>query len=358
MNIHTFWDNNKWGKKKEKYYEHVNEILVTYNDKFKQQLMNELREYNIDIVESTNKIIRYSCKSFVDILNLIKSNEPIFLQYYQPVLSKFDINNQNEMNCSIKKICDFLSSDISYCVQVISYDDTLNFKTTQNLKYLIINEIHNQNLSVSIGNENTRILVSIIKGIAYIGVLNNDDCISDRIGGILYYSHKNTISRAELKLEECFSKYNINNPTQEKHALDLGASPGGWTHFLSKHNYIVDSVDPAKLDKRLLSLNSVTHYKMTAQNFLESKNKNKSYELIVDDMKLSVHDTVNIILDLLPCLKSGGNLILTLKLDNKGITKQIIFAKTKLEIYFEKIHIKHLYYNRHEVTLYAENFMK
>lgn len=62
----------------EKYYEHVNEILVTYNDKFKQQLMNELREYNIDIVESTNKIIRYSCKSFVDILNLIKSNEPIF----------------------------------------------------------------------------------------------------------------------------------------------------------------------------------------------------------------------------------------------------------------------------------------
>lgn len=127
---------------------------------------------------------------------------------------------------------------------------------------------------------------------------------------------------------------------------------------MSKHNYIVDSVDPAKLDKRLLSLNSVTHYKMTAQNFLESKNKNKSYELIVDDMKLSVHDTVNIILDLLPCLKSGGNLILTLKLDNKGITKQIIFAKTKLEIYFEKIHIKHLYYNRHEVTLYAENFMK
>lgn len=91
------------GKKMEKYYEHVNEILVTYNDKFKQQLMNELREYNIDIVESTNKIIRYSCKSFVDILNLIKSNEPIFLQYYQPVLSKFDINNQNEMNCSIKK---------------------------------------------------------------------------------------------------------------------------------------------------------------------------------------------------------------------------------------------------------------
>ena len=71
MNIHTFWDNNKWGKKMEKYYEHVNEILVTYNDKFKQQLMNELREYNIDIVESTNKIIRYSCKSFVDILNLI-----------------------------------------------------------------------------------------------------------------------------------------------------------------------------------------------------------------------------------------------------------------------------------------------
>ena len=48
------------GKKMEKYYEHVNEILVTYNDKFKQQLMNELREYNIDIVESTNKIIRYN----------------------------------------------------------------------------------------------------------------------------------------------------------------------------------------------------------------------------------------------------------------------------------------------------------
>jgi 23S rRNA (cytidine2498-2'-O)-methyltransferase len=55
------------------------------------------------------------------------------------------------------------------------------------------------------------------------------------------------VSRSEFKLEELFKTAGLDLPSRGV-ALDLGASPGGWTRILRRRGLTVWAIDPAALD--------------------------------------------------------------------------------------------------------------
>lgn len=91
--------------------------------------------------------------------------------------------------------------------------------------------------------------------------------LSDWAGGrIRLAARKEQVSRAEFKLEELFT--HIDLPEGEV-AVDLGASPGGWTRILRSHGFSrVHAVDPADIDERVMNIGGVEHHKTTAGEFI------------------------------------------------------------------------------------------
>ncbi|BBN14720.1 hypothetical protein MPTK1_6g13900 [Marchantia polymorpha subsp. ruderalis] len=134
---------------------------------------------------------------------------------------------------------------------------------------------------------------------------------------------KDYIARAALKLEEvtqvCGFKLN-----KDMIAMDLGASPGAWTQFLSKHIQRVVAVDPAELNGQVLQQN-VTHIRKLAQDATEELvawSEGKGYDLLVCDVNRHPVEAAKLVSPLLPYLKEGGLLVLTLKFHGRGRDKE------------------------------------
>jgi len=70
-------------------------------------------------------------------------------------------------------------------------------------------------------------------------------------------------SRAYLKLWEAFTLLGT-RPQPGETCLDLGASPGGWSHVLGKLGAHVIAIDKAPLDPRVLAMPSVEQRKESA----------------------------------------------------------------------------------------------
>ena len=161
------------------------------------------------------------------------------------------------------------------------------------------------------------------------------------------------ICRAEFKIEEAFEVFGIQVREGMK-ALDLGAAPGGWTHYLNKKGIRVDAVDPAALDDALLEQPNVRHYRMTAQEFARIHGED-TYDLIVNDMKMDNNQSMDILCEMSRLLEKNGECLMTLKLPKEGVQKRINVVRKVLGERFGTVRIRQLYYNRSEATVYVKN---
>ena len=185
----------------------------------------------------------------------------------------------------------------------------------------------------------------------YLSVDSLEDLPTNYRAGAPHYAVGEEISRAEFKLIEAFERFNIKS-NNIKTAIDLGASPGGWTHALSQMNIKVSAVDPAELDERVVKLKNVTHYKMTSQEYL--KVAKEKYDLIVDDMKMFGDKSGHIVCNCLPLLNEKCKLLMTIKLAETKLYEQILNALSILKDCFTIISVKKLFYTRQEVIVYAQ----
>lgn len=80
------------------------------------------------------------------------------------------------------------------------------------------------------------------------------------------------VCRAFYKIKECYEQtfpLILSWPLPDPEtciSCDVGASPGGWTQFLSRHCARVIAVDPGLLDPAVLSLSNVTYIGATLQD--------------------------------------------------------------------------------------------
>ncbi|MCM6776380.1 hypothetical protein NDR87_20770 [Nocardia sp. CDC159] len=185
-----------------------------------------------------------------------------------------------------------------------------------------------------------------------IGAAATVDQLSDWPGGrIRLARHADQISRAEFKLEEAFQILDITAP-ENGTALDLGASPGGWTKVLRRYGLEVWAVDPADLDPRLARDRGVRHLRMTAGEFF--RQHRREFDVVVDDMKMAPELSCKIMNDAARALRPGGLAIVTLKLSPNKPTRTVRHCLDLLDGKYRLIAARQLQHNRHEVTVVAQ----
>lgn len=182
-----------------------------------------------------------------------------------------------------------------------------------------------------------------------VGLTRREDALCDWPGGRLSLaSGAHQVSRAELKLEELHKLFPL-PPGRGRRALDLGASPGGWTRVLLDRGFEVSAVDPAPLDRRVMADDRVVFHQTTAGRFLEGPVP--GVDLVVNDMRMPPELSCRLMTDAAKHLTPGGYGVVTLKISPRDALRSVRRATGIFATAYEIVFLRQLFHNRHEVTL-------
>ncbi|MER7248871.1 SAM-dependent methyltransferase [Kribbella sp. NPDC000426] len=184
-----------------------------------------------------------------------------------------------------------------------------------------------------------------------IGVNRLADSLSDWPGGRMRLARGDErVSRSEFKLEEAIATFGLVLPAGGK-AVDLGASPGGWTRILRLHGQEVWSVDPGSLDPRLRRDRRIHHEATTAGRFFAANRVR--FDVVVNDMRMDQLMSARMMLDAAAQLRRGGLAIVTLKGGGKNPLDGARRGIEVLREQYDVLHARQLHHNRNEITVVA-----
>jgi 23S rRNA (cytidine2498-2'-O)-methyltransferase len=188
------------------------------------------------------------------------------------------------------------------------------------------------------------------KGIV-LGSNGTANALSDWPGGrVRLAKPKGQISRAEFKLEELFRNEDLPLPDGGA-ALDLGASPGGWSRILLERGFEVWAVAPAELDRRLANAPKLHHVQTTAGPFLAGTEQ--TFALVVNDMRMMPGLSASVMNSAARKLAPGGLAIMTHKLSPHDALRTVKDTFRVLRRSYEIVFARQLHHNRNEITVVA-----
>jgi 23S rRNA (cytidine2498-2'-O)-methyltransferase len=155
---------------------------------------------------------------------------------------------------------------------------------------------------------------------------------------------KNPPNRAYLKLWEALSYLN-RYPTSGETALDLGASPGGWSYVLQKLGAKVTSIDKAPLDPRVATLPGITFIQQSAFAY-DPSDLEQAYDWVFSDVACYPERAYDLIVKWLDS-NQAKQLIFTIKLQGKTDLKSLDRFRD-----IPRSKIVNLFYNKHEATFF------
>jgi len=312
--------------------------IVFYQDIFYDAILDELK-----IDDNSMKKLFESCALlyFNDIEKIRKSK---FIRHFYDV--KFELNGNETTNNETKSILDFIKSNLKtkeFALHALYYQH--ESKTSVILEDLINNGFIN-----NLENPQSIVSITFVNNSVFLGINFKDELPTNYKGGQPHFKeNKDTICRAEFKLLEAIKNFKIDF-SNDKTAIDLGASPGGWSKVLIEYGLKVDAIDPAFLDPRIE--NHVEHYQMTTQEFLKN-HYNMKYDVIVNDMKMNADYSCNLMNEFSQYLKTNGKAIVTLKLISIDYSnEEVDDALDILKECYNIIAVKQLFHNRQELTVY------
>ncbi|RKP56917.1 SAM-dependent methyltransferase [Cohnella endophytica] len=185
----------------------------------------------------------------------------------------------------------------------------------------------------------------------FMGCSTPRDNLSDWPGGsVRFRKDEGLISRAAFKLLEAERAFNL--PLDRfSNALDLGASPGGWTSVLLERGLKVTAVDPAEMDPSLELHPRLRHIRRNAADVSFAPG---SFDLLVCDMSWDPHHTCRIVSELANVLSAGASGIITLKLMYRKPFQSIQDLTEDYAHEFDIRKVKQLFHNREEVTMWVK----
>ena len=187
---------------------------------------------------------------------------------------------------------------------------------------------------------------------AFVGLSLPVHNLSDWAGGKRRFAREpGRVSRAEFKLLEALETFGIELPPRGV-ALDLGASPGGWTRVLRQREQYVTAIDPGALDPRVAADPRVRHLRMLAEAYLAAEPDR--FDVIVNDMRMDARDSARLMAAYADQLYPGGVAIMTLKLPEHNRDHILHHAFSILRQRYEIAGARHLFHNRSEITVYLK----
>lgn len=215
----------------------------------------------------------------------------------------------------------------------------------------LADDLRGRGLEVSRSGQDQILSVVVTAREIIAGLNRREDALTDWPGGRVGLSRsEDQVSRSEFKLEELFKVFDAPLPTQGV-ALDLGASPGGWTRLLRRRGLRVWAVDPAALDPRVAVDSGVRHVATTAGQFL--RHNRQPFDLIVNDMRMSADRSCTLMLGAARHLKPNGLVIMTIKLPAHGQLQVARASLNTLRSAYTILFARQLFHNRSEVTVVA-----
>lgn len=340
-------------------------------------------------VVNVSEIVKKNASSFVDFVmpvdKVINNKNMIdYLKIEKFISDLIDIHKYSSFKLEVKKI-DLILEETAKSVEIRVGSNlekqgyAVDFKTPKTVIYLIL-----LNNSVIIGHIDTKLQKDYIL----------DSYRQANKEGVKY------INRAEFKIKEAIKFFGI-NLSQHKMDLDIGASPGGWTDYMSQYGIKIVAVDNAFLDYKIISrkkkvlilvnkddilqTNEMVKDKSLCKNvFVERINdkniKFSNYDIIHIKTNLK-HDDKNSLLEkfgkfdiltidtntdplqsvaiansLVGLLCSGASLIMTIKFTTLNFNKHISVIKAGLSKNYTSIKLKKLPHNRRELTVYGVSY--
>ena len=306
-----------------------------------------------------------SSRSFFDLAEEWRLAPPIFVRHICPVQEIVPLRNQ--LNTDIAILCQHITEtilplvdpDLPFSVQTRVLADLpyKPFDLNTPLAEILSSggaplDVRNpqQILSVVCAAINDTQHATRNTPVAYLGLslaLNN---LSNWAGGVRRFAREEEqVSRSEFKLLEALEIFKIKLPARGV-ALDLGASPGGWTRVLRQKDQYVTAVDPGDLDPRIAADRGVRHKRMTAEQYLADEPD--QFDLIVNDMRMDARDSARMMVAYARQLYRHGLVIMTLKLPEQNRRPIIDHAFKLLQEAYAIAGARQLFHNRSEITVY------
>jgi 23S rRNA C2498 (ribose-2'-O)-methylase RlmM len=159
-------------------------------------------------------------------------------------------------------------------------------------------------------------------------------------------------SSAYRKLMEALQCMQIRPEPFQSYAVDLGASPGGWTSVLRRLDCHVVSVDRSKLDPKLMKDEMVQFVKGDAFTFAPEENEEKKGDVWMVSDVIAYPERVNELLTRWCSNHWARYMIITMKFQGeKPAFDDLDHALNLVEQYGYQCRAKHFFNNKNEVTL-------
>lgn len=277
---------------------------------------------------------------------------PIFVRHMHAATA-WPVSNEPEL---IASVVQHLETDLprvprgaSIAVQARAINSSLAWQP-RDLKARCDNVLCQQGYQPAIKDPEWVISVTQARQQVYYGLAEAARNLSDWTGGMIHFRKEaGDVSRAKFKLLEAIVRFNLDLPPGGK-ALDLGAAPGGWTQELLARGLQVVAVDTGELDPRLQHAKRLQFLQANVKNLRFAPSE--QFDLITCDMSWDPIFTTKLINGLVANLRSGGQVIMTVKLMGKKPLPTIQRVLTMLDNSLTVCHAQHLWHNRQEITLH------
>lgn len=208
-------------------------------------------------------------------------------------------------------------------------------------------------MEVARGGREWVLSVLLAERATLLGLNRREHALADWPGGRVGLAIRpEQVSRSELKIEELLRLFPFDLPSSGV-ALDLGASPGGWTRLLAEAGMRVWAVDPADLDRRVAADPSVRHVRSAAEPFLARAADAPTFDLVANDMRMDPGRSCEVMLRAAERLRRDGLAIMTLKIRPRDALETVRACLRMLAPAYRPLHARQLFHNRNEVTLVA-----
>ena len=301
-------------------------------------------------------LLRVEHRDIADLARAADNGELVFAKQLSQEVARLEGDDVATVGAAgtrvVEVLADFLSTRVRG-VRVLSWSagrDQLSFGPGK-LAYRVMAELEANGVDAHALRPEWIASIVVVDRCVHVGWNAADVALSDWPRGQIRLARPpEQVSRAEFKLEELFLVYPPSVPTGRV-ALDLGASPGGWTRIIRSHGLRVTAVDPGDLAPSIAADRLVTHARTTAGQFLHSSTDR--FDLIVNDMRMDPIRTAEVMLDAHDRLKRDGQIIVTFKLGVADPTSLLRDARQVLTQRYRIRFIRQLHHNRHEVTVVA-----
>jgi len=312
------------------------------------------KDRSFELIKELDKGIHLSKTDLAisDLVDIIHTTPIVFIRHICEV--DMILDRHGEVGAAVDAVYGLalsnLDKDLSYSVQVRLANDSLK-KEKQQLCDFLNQRLNADGYILNVKHPQQIISIFMDQDQFYIGVSSPARYnLSIHAGGMRHYAKDSQIiSRAAFKLMEAIEVFDIRvQPSWI--ALDLGASPGGWSKVLLDKGLQVTAIDPGLMDESINKHPNLKHYQETTQKFME-RNMVQKYRLIVNDMKMNANESIDLTNGFAPYLDDEGYVIMTLKLPYTFDYRFIKTLLARVNHAYQLLHARQLFHNRSEITV-------